>query len=339
MAQFRSGFPVFSVWAIRSCVFRSPHRLRKASRSRSSRCCSLTVAGAGDIPACQDPGELAADQRIVITDPSRPPREVDAELQRGEHARAADRNRCAAAAARSLRRATAPGSSRRRRSRSRFIVIAVARAQIAEPSARRGRSSRRWRSQSSRRRAGRTAARRRPAGARPSTAPASPSCRRRQESVRRRLRPGRCSSPPAACTRSACRTISQPPPSVRPAGATTTGTSAYRSPIVAPWNARIIRSTSSQLPSCASSRSSIRFAPAEKCSPSLPTTSAAKLSAASLTARRSMSMVSPPMAFIFEWNSTPSTPSPRSTRLAPAFFRTTRFAGAGRLEQRRTRIA
>ena len=30
------------------------------------------------------------------------------------------------------------------------------------------------------------------------------------------------------------------------------------------------------------------------------------------------------MAFIFEWNSTQSTPSPRSTRLAPAFRRTTR---------------
>ena len=33
--------------------------------------------------------------------------------------------------------------------------------------------------------------------------------------------------------------------------------------------------------------------------------------------------MSPPIAFIFEWNSTPSTPSPRSTRLAPAFRRTT----------------
>jgi hypothetical protein len=32
----------------------------------------------------------------------------------------------------------------------------------------------------------------------------------------------------------------------------------------------------------------------------------------------SMATVSPPIAFIFEWSSTASTPSPRSIRLAPA---------------------
>lgn len=35
--QFLNVLPVFSVYWIRSSVFRSPHRLRNASRSRSSR--------------------------------------------------------------------------------------------------------------------------------------------------------------------------------------------------------------------------------------------------------------------------------------------------------------
>ena len=107
----------------------------------------------------------------------------------------------------------------------------------------------------------RIAARRQPL---PSRAPASPSCRRRRESGRRRLRRGRCRSPPRPARATPCSAISQPPPSASPAGATTTGTSACFSAIVAPWNARIIRSTSSQLPSCASSSSSMRLAPAEK---------------------------------------------------------------------------
>ena len=68
----------------------------------------------------------------------------------------------------------------------------------------------------------------------------------------------------AACTRSQCRQISQPPPSASPAGAATTGTGDIFSADVARWNVRTIRSTSSQLPSCASMRSSARFAPAEK---------------------------------------------------------------------------
>ena len=95
-------------------------------------------------------------------------------------------------------------------------------------------------------------------------------------------------------------------------------------PCVAPWNARTIRSISSQLPSCASSSSSIRFAPAEKFGASLPTTSAAKFAAASCTPacsicdacrRRSRSSSS--------GTRRASTPSPRSTRLAPAFVVTT----------------
>ena len=53
------------------------------------------------------------------------------------------------------------------------------------------------------------------------------------------------------------------------------GPSARRSAIVARWKLRTIRSTSSQLPSCASSRSSIRLAPAEKLTASVETTSAA----------------------------------------------------------------
>ncbi len=83
-------------------------------------------------------------------------------------------------------------------------------------------------------------------------------------------------------------------------------------------------SSSSQLPSWASSSTSIRLAPAEKFGASLPITRAWPLFAASLTPACSIWMVSPPMAFIFEWNSTAITPSPMSTRLAPEFFLMTR---------------
>lgn len=40
--QFLNGFPVFNMCAIRSCVLRVPMSDRNASRSRSSRYCSLT---------------------------------------------------------------------------------------------------------------------------------------------------------------------------------------------------------------------------------------------------------------------------------------------------------
>ena len=64
------------------------------------------------------------------------------------------------------------------------------------------------------------------------------------------------------------------------------------------------------------------MAPAENAGASLPITSASKFRDASSTPAVIIATVSPPMAFIFEWNSRPSTPSPRSTRLAPAFRRT-----------------
>ena len=97
--QFLSVFPVFSVCAIRSSVLRSPHRLRNASRSRSSRCCSVTVPACGAIAAGEDPRQLAADERVVIADAAGAPREVDAELQRRQHAlRRRPESRCAAAA-------------------------------------------------------------------------------------------------------------------------------------------------------------------------------------------------------------------------------------------------
>src|SRR5713101_9792069 len=40
--QLRNGLPVINRDWIRSWVFSVPHRLRKASRSRSSTCCSVT---------------------------------------------------------------------------------------------------------------------------------------------------------------------------------------------------------------------------------------------------------------------------------------------------------
>jgi hypothetical protein len=58
---------------------------------------------------------------------------------------------------------------------------------------------------------------------------------------------------------------------------------------------------------------------------------------ASVTPADSICSASPPMAFIFEWNSTASTPSPRSTRLASAssMVRAASSAAscAGRLER------
>ena len=84
----------------------------------------------------------------------------------------------------------------------------------------------------------------------------------------------------SACTRAACRAISQPPPSVRPPGATTTGT-----PACAPG--RALKRANHQIdfvpiPSCASSRSSIRLAPAEKFARIVADDECAKFSAASL---------------------------------------------------------
>lgn len=42
--QLRNGFPVFKIASMRSWVFSIPQRLRKASRSRSSTCCSVIGA-------------------------------------------------------------------------------------------------------------------------------------------------------------------------------------------------------------------------------------------------------------------------------------------------------
>ena len=55
---------------------------------------------------------------------------------------------------------------------------------------------------------------------------------------------------------------------------------------------------------------------------------------ASATPACSIAMASPPIVFIFEWNSTQSTSSPRSTRLAPSLDCTTRVDVAGRAGRR-----
>ena len=62
----------------------------------------------------------------------------------------------------------------------------------------------------------------------------------------------------------AASTISAPPPRVRPRGATTTGTGAWRIAWVAPWKRRMTRSSSAHSPSSASSSMRARFAPALK---------------------------------------------------------------------------
>ena len=60
----------------------------------------------------------------------------------------------------------------------------------------------------------------------------------------------------------------------------------------------------------------MRFAPTEKLAPWFPTTSASKFASVSLTPAITIEMMSEPIAFILEWNSKQSTPSPRSIRLA-----------------------
>lgn len=60
--QFRKGLPVFRVKAMRSCVLRSPQSERNASRSRSSRYCSLT-----SVPAVmRPPDKMYATQRATF---------------------------------------------------------------------------------------------------------------------------------------------------------------------------------------------------------------------------------------------------------------------------------
>ena len=64
--QFRSGLPVFSVNAMRSCVLRSPQSERKASRSRSSRYCSLTSVPAVTRPPAKDVRRPARHFLVVL---------------------------------------------------------------------------------------------------------------------------------------------------------------------------------------------------------------------------------------------------------------------------------
>jgi len=123
----------------------------------------------------------------------------------------------------------------------------------------------------------------------------------------------------SGCTRAAASTSSVPPPSVRPRGATTTGTGAYRSALVTAWKRRTARSSSSHSPSSASMRRRARFAPALKSGASVPMTSPSQRSAASATARPSRSSVSRPMMLSLPWSSTPRIPSGSSTTLAEAF--------------------
>ena len=141
---------------MRSCVFRSPHSCRNASRSRSSSCGSLIAPRCA---ACRRKGrrERAADERVVIADPPGPPRQVDAELEGRLHRFAADPDRRSAAeGGRSRRPARAPRAwlhrSGDRGSRRRHRPDADSRAAVRPP-----RSSRPCRSRSSRTRAGRGA--------------------------------------------------------------------------------------------------------------------------------------------------------------------------------------
>ena len=68
----------------------------------------------------------------------------------------------------------------------------------------------------------------------------------------------------------------------------------------------------------------MRFAPAEKRSASVADDQRGEIGRGLANAGAIISIASPPMVFIFEWNSRPRTPSPRSTRLAPGLVLTTR---------------
>ena len=91
--QFLMVLPVFSVYAIRSCVFGSPQRLRNASRSRSSRYASGTSVACGTFTAGENPRELAADRRVVVADAARTMREMDTQRERRQHVGSTDGDR------------------------------------------------------------------------------------------------------------------------------------------------------------------------------------------------------------------------------------------------------
>ena len=112
-----------------------------------------------------------------------------------------------------------------------------------------------------------------------------------------------------------------------PNGATTTGLDENLMACVMFWNWRTARSTSSHSSSCTAISSIMMLAPTEKFAASLVMTKASKLSPAppGFSVCVIICTMSPPSAFILEWNSMQPTPSPRSTSDAPAFFFTTKF--------------
>jgi hypothetical protein len=116
----------------------------------------------------------------------------------------------------------------------------------------------------------------------------------------------------AARIRSAARHTSAPPPSAIPAGAATTGCEEYRSRMHTSWNPLTIVSMLPNCLFCASRKTSMRFAPAQKCSAWLAMIKPANSFSARVTPSMSIAAMSASMVFIFVWNSTHNTPSPTS---------------------------
>ena len=262
---------------MRSSVFCSPHKLTNALALQVEQPRSLTVVACGTSP----PVSTCASWRPMGASWSemRPARQArcNAEVQR--------RPQTISPPTRTARRGAGGWYPSRTRSSASLLRVgdepiavhrhAVDVAQVADGPPRRGRWCPLSRSRSSRIPAAQQAAGRR-SGGRSSTARASisfvppagrdqPDADLDQTDVRlgRRLNAIRVQGD-LRSRRRASGQPARPPPAPSRIGA----------PTWRPGSARTIKSTSSQLPSCASSSSSIRLAPAEKFTASLPTTSA-----------------------------------------------------------------
>ncbi len=162
-----------------------------------------------------------------------------------------------------------------------------------------------------------------PRRARPrARARAGSSCRRRRGRDPRRPRRGRRTSPPRPARRRrrgrprARRRGSSRRARRRP------GRVAYFIRWQASWKPFTIERICSHSFCCAAITTSNRFAPTQKCSPWLATTSARKSVSAFATESSIILMTSGSMLFAFVLKVSPSTPSPRSQASAPSFLST-----------------
>ena len=118
---------------------------------------------------------------------------------------------------------------------------------------------------------------------------------------------------------------SHPPPNVRPCGAAITGTLEYLNFIMLSWKNLIAKFISSYSCSAEAIKIAPRFAPAEKCEPSLPITIPLKFFSAKSTALLIPIKTPWPRVFILVLNSRLIIPSPKSFTTESEFSQTICF--------------